>query len=628
MTKLRHSVDRQFSALDFRQNQHVLLRELQYFPRIVGFALVFSVIAAFLEGSGIGLLLAFLQGLINPTVQPLQTGITWFDAALLGVDTSAMERLFRLSGLILAVSWLRAYFNYLGWLYLEKSQAYLIDRLRKRVFEQLQALRLSFFTKSNTGSIISVVTNELADLQQVCQTAGFIFTRFLILLVYSAIAVWISWPLFGLTIACFSLVGVGASKLNAQIRAASFEISTAQSQVTKLSIEFINGIRTVQAFVTQDFERQRYYQASNDVVAAKEKVVVGWATVRSLVEALSTTILIGVIVLGITVFVANGSLQVSALLTFVFLVFRLLPSIQDIVSNIARLASFKGATKSIEQLLRTDDKPYLQNGSRNFAGLNDSIKLQAVSFGYQPDSLVLQNISLTVPKGSMVALVGTSGAGKTTLADLIPRFYDPTDGYIYFDDIDLCAYNIHSVRRRMAIVSQDTFIFNASIRDNIAYGSATATDQAITDQAITDQAIIEAAQLANALDFILDLPQGFDTELGDRGVRLSGGQRQRIAIARALLHDPEILILDEATSALDSASERLIQESLEKLSIGRTVIAIAHRLSTITRADMVVVLEQGRILEQGRYQDLLAQRGALWNYHQIQYGLGQLDPIS
>jgi len=217
-------------------------------------------------------------------------------------------------------------------------------------------------------------------------------------------------------------------------------------------------------------------------------------------------------------------------------------------------------------------------------------------------------VLLTIPRAQTVALVGSSGAGKSTLADLIPRFYDPIQGTIRFDGTDLRDYDVTSVRQRMAIVSQDPFIFNATVRDNIAYGS----------EGADDRAILEAARLANAVDFIQKMPEGLDTQLGDRGVRLSGGQWQRIAIARALLRNPEILILDEATSALDSVSERLIQASLEQLAVGRTVVAIAHRLSTIANADKVVVMEKGRIVEQGTYQELLAQRGRLWNYHQMQ----------
>jgi subfamily B ATP-binding cassette protein MsbA len=195
------------------------------------------------------------------------------------------------------------------------------------------------------------------------------------------------------------------------------------------------------------------------------------------------------------------------------------------------------------------------------------------------------------------------------LADLIPRFYDPTEGLILLNREDLRNFDIISVRRKMAVVSQDTFIFNTSVRENIAYGL----------EGISEEDIWEAARLAHAVEFIDELPDGLDTILGDRGVRLSGGQRQRIAIARALLRNPDILILDEATSALDSVTEQIIQESLEKLSTGRTVIAIAHRLSTIAKADKVVVLEQGRIVEQGSYQELLTKKGGLWKYHQMQF---------
>ena len=232
-----------------------------------------------------------------------------------------------------------------------------------------------------------------------------------------------------------------------------------------------------------------------------------------------------------------------------------------------------------------------------------------VDFGYDANELVLEQISLTIPRGQTVALVGGSGAGKSTLADLIPRFYDPTKGKILLDGLDLREFDINSLRQRVSVVSQNTFIFNASVRDNIAYAMAT----------VDEAAIREAARFANALEFIEQMPEGFDTQLGDRGVRLSGGQRQRIAIARALLRNPDILILDEATSALDSVSERLIQQSLEQLSVGRTVIAVAHRLSTIMKADKVVVLEKGRIVEQGTYQQLLQQRGQLWQYHQMQH---------
>ncbi len=416
-----------------------------------------------------------------------------------------------------------------------------------------------------------------------------------------------------LTGVLFGLITLFIGRYNAQIREASFPISAASTKFTSLAIEFINGIRTVQAFATQDFERKRFYAASQDVVTATTKSLRTVSLIRPLIEGLATTVLVTMIIIGVTIFAANGQIQVATLLTFLLVLFRLMPALQEVGSCPSAFSNLRGAVENVELLLRTDNKPYLQNGFRNFQGLQEGIQLSAVNFGYDASALVLKDITFNIEKGQTVALVGGSGAGKTTLADLIARFYDPTQGEILIDGVNFREYDLNSVRRRMAIVSQDTFIFNASIRDNIAYGL----------EGVDESAVIEAARLSNALEFIQGLPEGFETILGDRGVRVSGGQRQRLAIARALLRNPEILILDEATSALDSVSERLIQDAIEKLSVGRTVIAIAHRLSTIVRADKVIVMEQGRIVEQGTYQELLAQQGALWNYHKMQNGSGQ-----
>ena len=398
-----------------------------------------------------------------------------------------------------------------------------------------------------------------------------------------------------------------------RVREASFTVSKANNRFTSTAIEFINGMRTVQAFTTQDLERKRFYETSSDVVTTSTKAVLGLAIVRPIAEGAATTILVGMIILSITVFVTNNTLQIASLLTFLFILFRIVPVVHEINGYRASLSSFKGSVDNVTEFLKTDNKTYLEDGRVQFSGLQQAIEFVSVDFSYELNNVVLHDITLVIKRGEMTALVGASGAGKTTLADLIPRFYDPTQGKVLIDGVDLRNFSINSVRRKMAIVSQDTFIFNTSVRANIAYGREEATEAELW----------EVARLANALEFILEMPQGFDTQLGDRGVRLSGGQRQRIAIARALLRDPDILILDEATSALDSVSERLIQESLGNLSAGRTVIAIAHRLSTIVRADKVIVLEQGRILEQGGYQELLLQRGKLWKYHQMQHESGE-----
>ncbi|RCJ18523.1 ABC transporter ATP-binding protein [Nostoc sp. ATCC 43529] len=607
--KLSQTISNLLKATKFWQENYLILREVAHFRKIAILAVVFSILAAAFEGISIGFLLSFLQSLTTPNAQPVQTGIDLFDVWILGTKTSAINRLYRVSLLILLSTWLRATFNYFSQVYTELSQVHLADRLRKQIFEQLQALSLSYFAKTRAGELINTITTEIDRIRQGFSAAAFLFTRGLTTFVYLTSMFLISWQLTLISALLFTLLGVGLSNLNARVRESSFGVTNANSNFTSTAVEFINGIRTVHSYGTQEFERQRYYKASDKVVSTTTKVVFTWTLVKPIAEGVATTVLVGMIILAFTSLVSNGTLQVASLLTFFFVLFRFIPFVQDINGTRAFLSTLHGSASNIKNLLTTDDKNYFQNGHIKFKGLQTSINLVGVDFGYDDENLVLHNITLTIEKGKMTALVGASGAGKTTLADLIPRFYNATEGNVYIDETDIRLFEINSLRSKIAVVSQDTFIFNTTVWQNIAYGTPEATNEQIQ----------EAAKLANALEFILEMPQGFNTQLGDRGVRLSGGQRQRIAIARALLRNPEILILDEATSALDSLSERLIQDSLEKLSVGRTVIAIAHRLSTISKADKVVVLEAGRIVEQGKYEELLGRQGKLWEYHQMQY---------
>ncbi|MHC5610682.1 MAG: heterocyst formation ABC transporter subunit HepA [Nostoc sp.] len=607
--KLPQPLGNFLKATSFWQENYLILQEFKHFRKIAILALIFSVLAATFEGVSIGFLLSFLQSLTTPNAQPVHTGIEWFDIWILGAKTSAINRLYRVSLLILLSTWLRVAFNYFSQVYIELSQLNLGDRLRKQIFEQLQSLSLSYFSKTRSGELINTITTEIERIRQGFSGAAFLFTRGLTTVVYLISMFLISWQLTIISALLFTLLGVGLSNLNARVRESSFGLTTANANFTSTAVEFINGIRTVHSCGTQEFERQRYYKASDKIVSSTTKVVFTWTLVKPIAEGVATTVLVGMIILAFTTLVTNGTLQVASLLTFFFVLFRFIPFVQDINGTRAFLSTLHGSADNIKNLLKSDDKNYFQNGKLKFKGLKRSINLVSVDFGYDEKNLVLHNITLTIEKGKMTALVGASGAGKTTVADLIPRFYNATDGNLYIDEIDVRQFEINSLRRKIAVVSQDTFIFNTNVWQNIAYG---------TPQATNDE-IQEAAKQANALEFILEMPEDFDTQLGDRGVRLSGGQRQRIAIARALLRNPEILILDEATSALDSVSERLIQDSLEKLSVGKTVIAIAHRLSTISKADKVVVLEHGRIVEQGKYQELLELKGKLWEYHNMQY---------
>lgn len=602
----------------FWQDNYLILRELKYFPRIITLAITCTLIVAALEGVTVGFIASFLQGLTNPNTPPVQTGLNWFDVWLLATEASPSVRVCRLAVLILLIAWSRSGFDYISRIFARSAEFNLADNIRKRLFEQLQTLSFSYYSESRSGELINTVTAQVNQATQAFRLFSTLITRIFTLLAYVISMFWLSWQLSIAAVTMFSLLSAGLSNLIARVREKSFLVPKADGKLTSVAMELINGIRTVQASATQDFERRRFYQATDNVKNSNLKVASISELVTPLTQGMSTTILITIVTATYLTLVISGGLKASSILTFIFVLFRMLPLVSQINGMRSKLRGLQGALNNINDLLKTDDKIYLENGKTIFYGLNNSIEFRSVDFGYFSDEIVLKNINLSIKKGQTIALVGSSGAGKTTLADLIPRFYDPIGGKILVDGTDLRDLEINSLRRKIGIVSQSTFIFNTSIRNNIAYGVEGADEQLIR----------QVAQQANAKEFIEELPAGFDTILGDQGVRLSGGQRQRIAIARALLRNPEILILDEATSALDSVTERLIQDSLERLSKGRTIIAIAHRLSTIVGADWVVVLDQGCIVEQGEYQQLLKQRGALWKFHQMQFESGHGETVN
>ena len=601
-------------ATKFWQDNYLLLRQFKHFRGLAILAVASTLLGAALEGVMVGLIASFLQGLTNPNEPPIQTGIEWFDIWVLATQASATRRVYQLSALIFIAIWLRSGLKYVGLLFSRLCGLNLGKRLRMLIFEQLQSLSLSYYSQTRSGELINSVTSEVNQVQQAFNVVSNFMTSGSTLLAYVIAMFWISWPLSIVAVMLLSLLSVGLSTLIGKVREASFELPKANGRFASVAIEFINGIRVVKGSGTQDFERRRMYGAIEGILKVNYKVTAMSALVGPLVEGASITILLAMVLLAFHFFVmGSGELRAASLLTFMFTLFRMRPLVSQVNQTRTKFSRFQGPLHNIKELLRQDDKVYLENGTIPFSGLEEAIDLVSLDFGYDVDEPVLRDITLSIKKEQTTALVGGTGAGKTTLVDLIPRFHDPTRGQVLIDGVDLRELEINSLRHRMAIVSQDTFIFSNSVRNNIAYGM----------EDVDEAAIREVAQQANAWDFIQELPEGLDTLLGDRGVRLSGGQRQRIAIARALLRDPEILILDEATSALDSLTERLIQESIEKLSKGRTVIAIAHRLSTIARADKVVVLEQGQIVEQGGYQELLDKRGKLWEYHQIQYELDE-----
>ncbi|MCL2925876.1 MAG: ATP-binding cassette domain-containing protein, partial [Trichodesmium sp. MAG_R04] len=374
-------------------------------------------------------------------------------------------------------------------------------------------------------------------------------------------------------------------------------------------IETLSGIRLIKSVSSENREYAKLRKLMLSLENIELKAKMNSDLISPVNEVISMITVISILLLGRYLF-ADQITNVSAiLLTYLLVLFRLLPMVSQINGSRNAIAKGSASFKMALDLWRRDNKPIMKPGSIPFQKVKSKINFYKISFSYPGnDNLVLKNVDISLPRGKTLALVGSSGAGKSTFADLLPRFYDPISGFITIDGIDLREFDITSLRKKTGIVSQTTHLFNDTVKNNIIYACPDATENEI----------IEAVKQANAYDFIMDLPKQWDTEIGDRGVMLSGGQRQRLAIARALLQDPEILILDEATSALDTVSERLVQEAIEKLSRDRTVLVIAHRLSTIQNADQIAVLDQGELVEIGTHSELLKKENG---YYQRLYYL-------
>lgn len=591
------------------EHKKILYRSYRKYWHLIALALLFSVLAAAFEGLGLGLLIPFLKNLSGSGGDGFHTGWQWIDQWMFAEEVPLLTRLYRICGLIVVATFLRAIFGYFASTGGQRARARVVEDMRMRVVNQILDVSVRFFTKKRSGEFLNILTNELQSVGAALSLVMIELTRGSLLLVYVAFMFLISWQLSLLVVLFFGLLAFGLTRIITLVRQSGKEIPKAGAAFISSATELINGIRTVTAYDMKAFERERMQKASNRYAEAIIRTGERSHLVQPISQAVVGTVLIIVVLLATQFYVLPGKLDMALLLTFLFALMRLVPIVHDLNRQRGQWATIDAAMTEVASFLRRHDKPYLENGKRELASFKDDLVFKNVSFSYEPESPVLQDINLHIRRGTTTAIIGSSGAGKSTLVDLIPRLYDPTEGIILLDGIDLRAYRLSSIRQKIAVVSQDTFLFNDSVRVNIAYGCPDATFDRIRD----------AAERANALTFIEEMPEGFDTILGDRGVRLSGGQRQRLAIARALLRDPEILILDEATSALDSVSERLVQQSLDNLRRGRTAIVIAHRLSTVESADQIVVLEEGKIVEQGTYEELLEKKGQLWEYHAIQF---------
>ncbi|MEA5583194.1 ABC transporter ATP-binding protein [Nodularia harveyana UHCC-0300] len=586
----------------------ILIPLVQLYPWGIPVIVILGIFASLAEGIGISLLIPFLQNLQSGNSllsnNPIIKNIDQFM-----INFEPQQRVLLLTLFILVAILIKAILSYIYTALCAWLQDSTLHRLRTAVYKQLIAVSQSFWDTNKSGELLNLITEQTFYSSQALSFLIWVIINLSMIGIFGLLLLLISWELTLLVTLAFLLISVLIRILTSKTQALGREFQQANSYLSNLTLENFTGIKTIRAFGKENYEEKRYYQASKRCRDIRIKLDGQSVMVEPIAEGLSVAILMCVMLIAF-----YTQVTIPVLITFIFMLYRLQPQVQKLNSNLTQVIALSSCVKSVFLLLASEDKPYIVSGDINFQKLQKGITFEDVNFLYPAQNKpALENISLFIPKGKTTALVGYSGAGKSTIINLIFRFYDVTSGEIYIDDYSIKELDLPAWRSHIALVSQDIHIFSSTVRENIAYGLPDATETEI----------IAAAKQAHAHEFICELTQGYDTFVGDRGIKLSGGQKQRISIARAILCNPEILILDEATNALDNISEKLIQDAIDILSKNRTVIVIAHRLSTIKNADQIIVLKQGKLEEKGSFNDLLEKKAVFHGLYQLDYQKNQ-----